>query len=183
MYRTPELLGKKTSVTDENQVKDICDLARRHAGLLEGQISSKSRRSELQLPRAIVGVVAREYGIHYNSIAKILNRDRCSVYYYEKKHAENYAYWTEYRDLFNRVYNSYGDIKGSKKSFESNEQLKNHLTYSGVHDNLIENKVNIEVRSGKYNTIIHTNYKDFSNTLKRISECLVDYNHKLDVQI
>ena len=173
----------KNSVTDENQVKDICDLARRHAGLLEGQISSKSRRSELLLPRAVVGVVAREYGIHYNSIAKILNRDRCSIYYYEKKHATNYAYWVAYRDLFNKVYNSYSDIKGAKKFFQSDKQLKNHLTYSGVHDNQIESKVKIEVRSDKYSTVIHTNYKEFSNILKRISECLIDYNHKLDVKI
>jgi len=173
----------KNTITDENQVKEICDLARRHAGLLEGQISSKSRRSELQLPRAVVGVVAREYGIHYDSIAKILNRDRCSVYYYVKKHAANYAYWHEYRDLFNKVYNSYSDIKGSKKTFESDEQLKNHLIYSGVTENILDNKVNIKVSSDKYKTIIRTNYKEFSNTLKRISECLVDYNHKLDVEI
>ncbi len=173
----------KNNVTDENQEKEICDLARRHAGLLEGQISSKSRRSELQLPRAVVGVVAREYGIHFNSIAKILNRDRCSVYYYVKKHPENYAYWHEYRDLFNKVYNSYSDLKGSKKTFESDEQLKNHLIYSGVTENILDNKVNIKVSSDNYNTIIKTNYKEFSNTLKKISENLVDYNHKLDVQI
>lgn len=173
----------KNNITDENQVKDICELASKYAGLYYGQISNKSRRSEVQVPRAVAGVVAREYGIHYNSIAKILNRDRCSIYYYEKKHAENYAYWTEYRELFNKVYNAYRDIKGSKKSFESDTQLKNHLLYCGVQENLLDNKVNIEVRSKKHCTIIHTNYKEFSNTLKKISECLVDYNHKLDVQI
>lgn len=173
----------KNSVTDENQVKDICELAAKYSGLQEDQLSSKSRRIEVQLPRSIVGVVAREYGIHYNSIAKILNRDRCSIYYYERKHAQNYAYWNEYRDLFNKVYNSYSDIKGSKKSFDSDESLKKHLLYSGVEENLLDWKVTIEARSGKYTAFIRTNYKDFSNTLKKISECLVEYNHKLDVQI
>lgn len=173
----------KTSVTDEKHVKDICKIATEHAGLNEEQISSKSRKIELQLPRAVVGVVAREYGIHYNSIAKVLNRHRCSIYYYENKHAENYTYWTDYRNLFNKVYNDYSEIKGQKKEFEKSSELVKHLLYTGVEESLIDHKVTIEVRSGKCKAVIRTNYKDFSGTLKKIGDSLVEYNYKLDIQI
>ena len=145
----------KNNVTDELQVMHICDLASMYAGLEEGEISSKSRLQRLQLPRMVVGVVAREYGIHYNSIASILKRDRCSVYYYEDQHAQNYAYWHEYRNLI----------------------------YNNITENILEGKVKIVVTSGKVQTTIKTNYREFSSTLKKISDCLVDYNHKLDVQI
>ena len=173
----------KNNVTDELQVMHICDLASMYAGLEEGEISSKSRLQRLQLPRMVVGVVAREYGIHYNSIASILKRDRCSVYYYEDQHAQNYAYWHEYRELFNKVYNAYSEMREAKYTFKNETELKNHLIYNNIKENILEGKVKIVVTSGKIKTTIKTNYREFSNTLKKISDCLVDYNHTLDVQI
>ena len=173
----------KTNITDEEQVKFLCELATKYAGIEEGQIFSKSRRLELQLQRSIVGVIAREFGIHHNSIANVLNRDRCSVYHYEKKHAENYAYWNEYRELFNKVYNSYSDIRKHKHTFETKEELKNYLLHNGVKHNTIDGKVSIVVSSGKVKSIIKTNYKEFSSTLKKITECLVNHNHNIDVNI
>ena len=82
---------KKINFTDEQEVKDICHIATQICGLERGSLAYKTRKLQYTLPRSIVSNIARiDKGIHYNIIAKVLNRDRCSIYHYEKNHNDNY---------------------------------------------------------------------------------------------
>jgi hypothetical protein len=173
----------RVNITDEQEVQDLCHIATQICCLRKGSLSYKSRRKELQLPRTVVSNIARiEKCIHYTVIAKVLKRDRCSIYHYESNHQDNYEGWKEYRLLFNRIYNAYNDIKCSKKKFMQAQDIKSYLKSKGVKESL-DSKVFISVICEDIKTIIKTDYKNFSDTLELIRLALIDYDYKLDVKI
>ena len=173
----------KVNITDEQEVEDLCHIATQICGLRKGSLSSKSRKKDLQLPRSIVSNIARiEKCIHYNVIAKVLNRDRCSIYYYEGSHKGNYQFDPPYRVLFNKIYNAYNEIKGSKKTFMKDADLKSFLLSSGVTES-VKHQVYINIICSKSNTTIITDYRSFSDQLELIRLALTDYDYKLDVKL
>jgi len=173
----------KVKITDEQEVRDLCHIATQICGLHKDSLASQDRRKQFQIPRQVVSNIARiEKGIHYNVIAKVLNRDRCSVYHYESKHQDNYVGWKDYRKLFNRIFNAYSDIKKSKKTFSSEHILNDHLNKNGVKESN-RPTVFIQVYSGCVETIVKTDYVNFSNQLENIRLCLHDYEYSLNVKL
>ena len=174
---------KQISLTDLDEVKDLCDLTTSVSGLRKGSLSCLSRKSEFTLARMVVANIARrEKAIHYNAIAKVMNRDRSNIYHYENKHSDYYEGWREYRELFNRVYNMYNDLRGSKRFFKDKEDLRNYLRMKGVKDAEIPT-VRIIVNSGVFEFIANTDYKNFSNQLEFIRLALKNYDYKLEVKL
>ena len=159
--------------------KTLCQMTTNMLELPEGSLASKSRKKHLQLPRMVVSVVAHMVDeTHYNIIAKSINRDRTLINYYVNMHKSNYRSYPEYRDLFNKIFNSYSEIKKSKKTFEDMYHLRDHLRSNGVKhsDNP---QTTIRVKSGKVGVDIKVSFKDFSNQLELISFALTDCNYKL----
>ena len=117
----------------EDNFRNLCNLTTSLLGLRKGSLAFKSRAQKYQVPRSVVAVVARMVDdIHPTVIAKEIKRDRVSIYHYEKTHKSNYRSFPKYREIFNKVFNAYSNIKGSKKTFSDLDNLKQHLKDNGV---------------------------------------------------
>ena len=175
----------KNRVTDVDEVEKMVIIAEKLCNLPPQSLSRKVRTQNILLPRMVVSNIARyERGIHYETIAEVLDHDRCSVYHYEKTHEQNYQYWSEYRDLFNEIVIAISDHKKTKNvDIKDNTELKNFILKNG---SIVENKagkVFITIKLNDLHTDIQTNYRDFSNTLNRVQYCLNEYDAKIDIRL
>jgi len=171
----------RQGITDTTEVKELCDIATDIVGLEQGSLASLTRREPYALARQVVANICLSQGIHFVTIAKVLNRDRSNIYHYQKNHTGNFKTWLEYRRLFTKVYNTYKEDKKEQKTFIDNQDLRSHLLSNGVSTS--DGEVFIVVKSGVLKTVITTSYKDFSNQLENIRIALFDYRYKLDVQL
>lgn len=170
----------KTGITDKTEVKELCDIVTNIVGLEQGSLTSKSRKQPYALARQVVSNICLDKGIHFETIAKVLNRHRTNIYHYHKKHKDNFKHWVQYRSLFTKAYNTYKDNKKEQKTFSNAQDLRSFLFSNGVSTS--EGNIFIIVKSGLLKTSIRTSYKDFSNTLENIRIALTDYQYKIDVQ-
>ena len=76
----------KEGITDKKEIKELCDIATNIVGLEQGSLISKSRKEPYALARQVVANICLDKGIHFVTIAKVLNRDRTNIYHYQKKH-------------------------------------------------------------------------------------------------
>ena len=171
----------RQGITDTTEVKELCDIATNIVGLEQGSLASFTRKEPYTLARKVVANICLSQGIHFVTIAEVLNRDRSNIYHYKKNHTINFKTWLEYRRLFTKVYNTYKNNKKEQKTFVSKQDLRTYLLTNGVSTS--NGEVFIVVKSGVLKTIINTSYKDFSNQLENIRIALFDYRYKLDVQI
>ena len=170
----------KQGITDKKEIKELCDIATNIVGLEQGSLISKSRKQPYTLARQVVSNICLDKGIHFETIAKVLNRHRTNIYHYHKKHKDNFKHWVQYRSLFTKAYNNYKDNKKEQKTFFNAQDLRSFLFSNGVSTS--EGNIFIIVKSGLLKTSIRTSYKDFSNTLENIRIALTDYQYKIDVQ-
>jgi len=171
----------KQGITDTTEVKELCDIATNIVGLEQGSLTSLTRKEPYAIARQVVANICLSQGIHFVTIAKVLNRDRSNIYHYQKNHKSNFNSWLKYRRLFTKVYNAYKENKKEQKTFINKQDLRSYLLNNGVSTS--EGEVFIVVKSGLLKTIIRTSYKDFSNQLENIRIALFDYQYKLDVQL
>lgn len=171
----------RSNITDKDRFIDICDLTTKLVGLRKGALSYKTRKERIHLPRMVAANIGRLEGIHWNTIAEVLNRDRASIYHYENNHSGNYASWSDYRDTFNLVYKVLGDIKGSKGDFDCMFKLKRHiLEYTKEYEPY---QTNLVVKSGEVSCVIRTSYSKFSDVLKNVKFALTNYNHTISIKV
>ena len=171
----------RQGITDTTEVKELCDIATNIVGLEQGSLTSLTRKEPYAIARQVVANICLSQGIHFVTIAKVLNRDRSNIYHYQKNHKSNFNSWLNYRRLFTKVYNAYKENKKEQKTFINKQDLRSYLLNNGVSTS--EGEVFIVVKSGLLKTIIRTSYKDFSNQLENIRIALFDYQYKLDVQL
>ncbi len=168
-------------MNQESDFKNLCNLTTNVLGLRKGSLALKSRKQEFQVARMIASIIARsEYKTNRSVIAKVINRDRSLIYHYEKKHSINYASFPKYRDIFNKVHNSFTTIEDSKKVFTSIFKLREHLRINNVIDSN-KHQVIVRIVSGKIGLDVKLSYRDFSKQLELIKESLNGY--KYDAQI
>ena len=165
----------------EDNFKTLCNLTTSLMGLRKGSLAFKSRKSELQIPRAVASVVGRMVDdIHPTIIAKEIKRDRVSVWHYEKMHTSNYSTWERYRDCFNKVYNAYTNVLGKKRTFSDMYHLRQHLKGHDV-KNSTKHQATIRIASGEVRVDIKVSYKDFYNQLDLCKLALRDCNYNLEI--
>tara|TARA_R100000781_G_C4038592_1_gene113172 strand:+ start:91 stop:600 length:510 start_codon:yes stop_codon:yes gene_type:complete len=165
----------------KDNFKTLCNLTTSLMGLRKGSLAYKSRRSELQIPRAVASVVARMVDeIHPNIIAKEIKRDRVSVWYYEKMHQSNYVSWERYRDCFNKIYNAYTNIQGAKRIFTDMFHLRHHLREQGVKHSS-NPQTTIRITSGDVGVDIKVSYRNFYDQLELCKLALRDCNYNLEI--
>ena len=168
-------------MTEENNLKNLCDLTTSVLGFAKGSLATRSRKRELQVARAIVGYIARtEEDVHRTIIGKVLNRDRSLIYYYEHTHKGNYATCSVYRNTFNLIYKAYKDVGGEKEFFLDGDFMKTHLLKNGVKETLEFNVV-LEVKSAKAVCKIKTSFFDFSNQLENVKFAMKDYHYTVNI--
>jgi len=165
----------------QDNFKNLCDLTTSLMGLRKGSLSYKSRAQKYQVPRSVAAVVARMVDdTHPTVIAKEIKRDRVSVYHYERTHNSNYKSFPKYREIFNKVFNAYSNIKGSKKTFADLEHLRQYLRENGIIDS-DNHQTTIRISSGKVQVDIKVSYKDFYNQLEKCKFALTDCNYNLEI--
>ena len=165
----------------ELNFKILCDLTTNLLGLRKGSLSYKSRKNKYQVPRSVASVVARMVDeTHRSIIAKELKRDRSLIYHYEKMHESNYRSFPKYREVFNRVYNAYSNIQGSKRTFIDEYQLKYYLKENGIIDSEKYQTI-IRVTSGRVEVDIKVSYKDFYDMLEKCKFAMTDCNYNLEI--
>ena len=166
---------------EEINFKILCDLTTNLVGLSKGSLSYKSRKQKYQVPRAVASVVARMIDeTHRTTISKELKRDRSLIYHYEKMHESNYRTFPKYREVFNKVYNAYSNIQGSKRTFVDAKQLKIYLRDNGI-ESSEKHQTTIRVTSGRIATDIKVSYKDFYDQLEKCKFALTDCNYNLEI--
>tara|TARA_R110001599_G_scaffold129853_1_gene304529 strand:- start:2881 stop:3405 length:525 start_codon:yes stop_codon:yes gene_type:complete len=161
--------------------KKLCDLTTSIMGLPKGSLSNKSRKTELQVPRAAAAVVATMDNIHCTVIAEELKRDRSLIYHYNKMHSPNYSTWEKYRNTFNQIYMAYSQLENARKQFFDLQHLKDHLKQAGV-CNSEKHQTSIMVTCGKVGTEIKVSYRDFYNQLELCKLALQDYKFEIEIK-
>tara|TARA_R110002012_G_scaffold297920_1_gene496097 strand:+ start:3375 stop:3884 length:510 start_codon:yes stop_codon:yes gene_type:complete len=165
----------------EINFKILCDLTTSLAGLRKGSLSYRSRKQEYQVPRTVAAVVGRMIDdTHQEIIAKELKRDRSLIYHYEKTHEANYRSFPKYRELFNKVYNSYSNIQGAKRTFNDLAQLKNYLRDNDITDS-DKHQTIIRITSGRVQADVKVSYRDFYDQLEKCKFALTDCNYNLEI--
>ena len=168
-------------MTEELNFKILCNLTTHIMGLPKGSLALRSRKRPLQVARSIAGYIARtEEDIHREVIAKVLNRDRCITYHYERKHKKNFKHCIIYRKAFEKIWKAYKDIDSSKNVFVDSDFMKSYLLQNGVSEKL-DSDVLLEIKSGEIMCIIKTTYFDFSNQLENIKIALENYHYTIKI--
>ena len=166
---------------EEQNFKNLCNLTTSILGLRKGSLAYKSRQQKYQIPRSVASVIARMIDdIHPNIIAKEIKRDRVSIYHYEKCHESNYKSFPKYREIFNKVYNAYSNIKHSKRTFADLGHLKQYLKEHGI-TNSNKHQTTIRITSGKVQADVKVSYRDFYDQLEKCKFALTDCNYNLEI--
>jgi hypothetical protein len=171
---------KKIPITHENEVLNLCELTADVTGISKMDILNQSRKQNINLARMVACNIARvEKQIHYNTIAKVVNRTRSNIYHYEKKHKIYYETWPIYRNLFTQVYNAYTNKKVlylSKEMFL--KQLKKHNI-----NNVKQIQVRIYITTKDFKHTINSDYKSFTETIEKVKLILTDYEHQINIEV
>ena len=167
-------------MTAEDNFKALCDLTTNIMGLPKGSLAYRSRKLELQIPRAAASVVATMDNIHCTVIAKGIKRDRSLIYHYNKMHPANYSSWEKYRITFNQIYMAHTHIENAKKEFFDLQHLKEHLRNAGIY-NSEKYQTIIRIKCGKIGTDVNVSYRDFYNQLELCKLALQDYKYEIEI--
>ena len=177
-------MAKFIRLTDEDRVRNLCRIATEACELHPEQLTGKSRKLEVTLPRMIVSNICRfEHDIHHSVIANVLERDRTSIYHYERSH-ENLIVWPPYRNKYWKVMKQYtNEERKNKLTFSQSSTLEDFLQREGIDFTQKNPKVHIKVISGEVETIIPSGYMEFADMVKKIRTLLQDYKHLIEVSL
>ena len=167
-------------MTAEDNFKNLCNLTTNIMGLPKGSLAYKSRKIELQVPRAAAAVVATMDNIHCTIVAKGLKRDRSLIYHYNKMHSANYSSWEKYRNTFNQIYMAYTSLENAKKEFFDLQHLKEHLRNAGIY-NSEKYQTIIRIKCGKIGTDVNVSFREFYDTLELCKLALQDYKYQIEI--
>mgnify|MGYP003633531266 CR=1 FL=1 len=167
------------SITNGKAVKDILNKAVEVFNIPLRTLKSKTRRQPVQIARMVVSnICSLENKIHHTDICPELNRDRTSIYHYEKMHASNFATFPLYRDAYNTLYNQ---LYTNPLPLLTELGIKNILDGAGLTGN--EGKISIIISSGLAKYTISENNASFSRTSAILQELLKGYYHQIDIKI
>ena len=168
-------------MTDREKFETICDLTTHTVGLQQGSLAYKIRKQELVHSRMIASVIAiKNIGIHPDTIADVIKKDRTSILYYYKMHKHNYSSIKKYRDIFNKVYAAFDKSESIKFVFEDRHELCKFLIGAGIK---ISTKpdVKLKIKSGKAEYELPTTYLQIDNNTEIIKKALKEYDYSEEI--
>jgi ssDNA-specific exonuclease RecJ len=169
----------KFNITDDKHITDILNKASEVFNIPLPALLGKSRKQEINLARMCIANICRvENKIHYNSIAEVLQKDRTSIYYYEKQHEALYQSWAVYRDKFNMLYNNI--YKNEKRKITRSEITKLLKKHNLVQEN---GAVTLYIRSGRVNYKFRTTYSGMCENSEKIKNIMSDFDISIDIKI
>lgn len=164
---------------DREDFMHICDITTKLLDLPRNSISMKLRDRPLVLARQIAGNVGLEHGIHKNIIARILNKDRTSIMYYERKHKVWFEYYAPYRNNYLKVLETYRKTNDEKKQFIDRLHLKHFVKNLGL-KNSNDPDVVIIINSGDVQYKLLSDCFRFSDDMKTLHNALNKYKYKIN---
>jgi|TARA_R110000796_G_scaffold72775_5_gene164167 hypothetical protein len=91
-----------------DKIFDICNAL---LGINKKVILSKKKTADLVLLRkSICNIFWGKYGMHPETIANFINRDRTSCLYYMKHHDGDYAYYQDYKNMYDLLEVSFSAV-------------------------------------------------------------------------
>ena len=170
-----------SKMNKELKFQNLCNLTTSVLGLHKGSLAEKSRRQELQVPRAVASVIAlTEDEVSHTQIGKVIKRDRSLIYHYAKMHQSNYATFPRYRETFNKIYNAYSNFKEDENTFFDLAQLKDYLDEYDIVDS-VKHQTTVKITSGRIVAEVKLSYKDFYNQLEMIKLALENFQYETEI--
>ena len=167
------------NVTDSKQVKRIINKASEVFKIPLNALLSKSRKKELNIARmCIANIAMEEHSIHKDIIADGLVRDRCSIYYYEKQHKNQYSNWAEYRNKFNLLHSN---LFESMRKTISRSEIMRLLRESKMKP--FNGAVKIHISSGTNSHAFKTSYADMCENVETMREIFKDHEVNIDIEV
>tara|TARA_R110002020_G_scaffold103775_1_gene243293 strand:+ start:351 stop:866 length:516 start_codon:yes stop_codon:yes gene_type:complete len=168
-------------MTDREKFETICDLTTNTVGLQQGSLAYKTRKQELVYSRMIASVIGiKNTGIHPDTIADVIKKDRTSILYYYKMHKHNYSSTKKYRDFFNKVYAAFNNSENIKLVFKNRDELCEFLINAGVKISTNAD-IKLKIKSGKAVYKLPTTYLQMDYNTEIINKALKDYDYKCDI--
>jgi hypothetical protein len=167
------------NVTDTRQVTEIIHKAVEVFKLPLNSLLSRSRKQELNLARMCISNIALEdYQVHKVAIAEALQRDRSSIYHYQRSHKSLYENWATYRNKFNLLHSS---LFNRRRNLISRSEIKKLFRENGL--KAVNGAPTIIITSGKMSYKFKTSYAEMCETVEKIKDLLIDHEKKIDIQI
>ena len=164
---------------DKKIVNDVASLTSALAGITTDTLIGKSRSKEVVMARMAYGnFLLMEIGIHYTKLEELTNRDRCSYYYYERKHLDNYKYWKEYQELYDKLRISY--FGNSEDINITPEDLSKVIKENNISDNSASAVFCIDFKVGNAITKVYS--KELTHTIQKLKETFIDYDFTFNVK-
>jgi hypothetical protein len=168
-------------MTDREKFEAICDLTTNTVGLQKDDLLSKKRKQEFVYSRMIASVIGiKNTGIHPDTIADVIKKDRTSILYYYKMHKHNYSSTKKYRDFFNKVYAAFNKSENIKLVFKNRHDICKCLIDAGVKISTNPD-VKLKIKSGKEVYKLPTTYLQMDYNTEIINKALKDYDYKCDI--
>lgn len=153
-------------------INDCTAIASAIAGIPTQMVNGNSRKHEVVMVRMVIGCfLLKEIGLHYTELENLTNKDRCSYYYYEGRHNDNYKYWDKYKALYDNLKLSYF---GNRDNSISSTELKEQLILNNIGDNAYNSDFKITLNIGSTTQNIFC--KDLSKTIDKINNIFREYD-------
>lgn len=171
---------KRVSISDTKMVQNILSKAAEVFNIPTATLIGGRRYGYIQRVRMAISNVARvENKIHYTTIAGVINRDRTSVYHYERQHASWYISWKPYQ----KAYDTLNEAMSENAKPSLNKcQIKRIIKEKGITSKK-KGTVKIIIDSGNTSHSIKATLYDFPKIIETLKPILENYQHNLDIQL
>lgn len=128
----------------------VMSITSKYTSITKDDMLGDSRKYFVKLARMVSSnILLNEYKIKKNIVAKFHNKDRTSMYHYQKVHNEQYVYWRDYREIYNLVHKDV--TKGAKFKDISRNEVRMLLTkYNISDDNYPTHKITCRIGNKKF---------------------------------
>lgn len=170
---------KTLSISNAKVVKGILDKAVEVFNIPLQTLKGKDRHGHIQRVRMAVANIARvEKKVHYNTIAGVINRDRSSIYHYERNHDTWYITWKTYQRAYDLLYKS---LSENTKPTLNKCQIKRLLKENEIKE--LDGTVSIIINSGTTEHKFTTDLLNFTAVIEKINIIFIDFEIDLDIQL
>lgn len=171
---------KRISISDTRTVERILNKAAEVFNIPTATLKGARRYGEIQKVRMAISNVARvEHKIHYTTIGTVINRDRSSIYHYERQHETWYISWKPYQRTYDLLCKTMAE--NSKPSLNKC-QIKRLIKEAGITGKKL-GKCKIIIDSGTTSHTIKSDLYDFPKTIEILKPILEPFEHNLDIKI
>ena len=161
------------------EFKQILELTANALGVCKEDLTSRSRKMHLAIPRAIACVIGmKDASIKKEIVANVLNRHRTATYHYLYKHEAFFKYHAPYRNGYIKVLKEYKKIDANKEVFIS----KQHFQMFVGDLNFVQSKqpdIVIELNSKKYKHLFYSDCFNFTEHIKDIKKHFEGFKHTI----